>query len=444
MINNLITKKTTALTLITGLILLLSCSATASNNGILLDKIVAVVNDEIILHSELKHRVIKAQQELQARQVNTNIGQDFVLKVLDNMIMEKLQLQRIQQRGIKISDAELLEQIDEIARKNKLTTLQLRDQLNLAETNGFKTFSNNIRNQMLFQKLQQVEVLSKTQVTEGEITNYIQRQSLVNNNTEYHLAHIIVNLPESATPKQRDTAKKKAEKILSKLNMGEDFSQVAIRYSEGSKALLGGDLGWLGNDEIPTFFAQNVQSLEAGQHSKIIKSPIGFHIIKVIAKREKDSNIVKQFHLYRFLIPSDNALAKPHPPATLVELAENIDSLKEFQALNEQFSDIPAEVNANNDLGWLTIQEMPLSYAEAIYDLQVKKASKPIASAQGWEILYLNAIREKDLNLANKRQQAMNTLRRKKANETYEIWLRRLKEDALIDNRLAKQYANEK
>ncbi len=426
--------------LIFSLILWYSSSVQAEpkpEKGLLLDKIVAVVNDELILNSELQKRIFKTKQDLQARHVNTTPGPAFALKVLDSMIIEKLQMQKIKQRGLQISDEELLNRIRDIAQRNKLTLVQLREKLNLARPNGFKLFRQNIRQQLLFRKLQQVEVFSRTQVTEGEINNYLQRQSLVNHNEEYHLKHIVINLPESATPKQREAAKAKAKTILEKLNRGEDFSQMAVRYSEGGKALLGGDLGWLGNDEIPTFFANRVQSLKVGEHSQLIKSPIGFHIIKLVGKRDKNSNIVKQYHLYRFILLSDNTAKAKKPPKALLELSQKMNTLAAFKKLNSQFSDIPADVNANGNLGWQTLQEMPLSYADAISNLTPGHATIPIASERGWEILFLDGTREQDMNIANKHQQAMETLRRKKANETYEIWLRRLKDDALIDNRLA-------
>lgn len=407
-----------------------------SEEGRLLDRIVAIVNDEVILFSELNTRVLQAQRELQSRNVNIADTTELQRKVLDKMIMEKIQLKRIKDRGIKISDEELLSQIQDIAMENNLTVINLRDQLNMASPDGFKEFREQIRQQMMFRKLQQVEILSQTQVTEDEIDNYLQRQSLAENNLEYHLGHIMINLPESATPSDREAAQQQAQEILNKLIQGEDFSQVAVRYSQGSKALQGGDLGWLSWDQIPTFFAKSVRDLDIGQLSNLIRSPVGYHIIKLKDKRNKNSQLIEQYNLYRFIILSENAKQAEKPPAALVELAQNIKSMQDFKQLNERYSDIPASVNANGNLGWQTIQEMPLEYAQAIADLEPGHAAMPIATDEGWIILYLDAIRKEDINSANRRQQAMEALRMKKANETYEIWLRRLKEEALIDIRI--------
>ncbi|WP_024850671.1 peptidylprolyl isomerase [Hydrogenovibrio kuenenii] len=419
--------------------LLPSVLLAAPEKGQLLDRIVATVNDDIILKSELDRQVATTEKDLTARNVQITDIEQLKRKVLDKMIMEKLQLQRIKAHGIQVQDEEVLGQIQQIAKRNNLTVLELRDRLNLSEPDGFKHFRQRIRQQMLFQKLRQVEVLDQTQVTEDEINSYLQRQSLIQNNFEYHVGHIMVNLPDSATPEQRDKAKQKAEAILERLQDGEDFSQVAVRYSEGSKALNGGDLGWLTTDQIPTFFTNTVESLKVGQLSNIIHSPVGYHIIKLLGKRDKGSKLVEQYHLYRFILLSDNAKKQSNPPKALIELAKNIKSLEDFKKLNKKYSDIPASVNAHGNLGWQTTQQMPLEYAKAISDVPPKHAAIPFATEKGWVILFVDGKRLQDMNAAGKRKQAEETLRLKKANEAYEIWLRRLKDDAVININLGKQ-----
>ncbi len=434
-------KKLSLQTLTTLFILLLNANLhlqAKQSSGILLDRIVAIVNDEVILKSNLDNRIEQASIELRSRGITVSDNESLQLKVLDAIILEKLQVQRASQRGIQILDEELLEQIAEIAKENKLTILQVRNKLNAAQPNGFAVFRENIRQQLLFQKLRQVEVLSQTQVTEDEINNYLQRQSLINNNLEYRLGHIIINLPESATPAQRNQSEAKAQAVLDKLNSGEDFSQIAVRHSQGANALKGGDLGWLKSDQIPTFFSENLNSMEVNDHSKLIKSSIGFHIIKLLGERDRNSKLVTQYHLYRFTLLSDDITqnTKLSAPKELINLAEKIQSLEDFKALKEKYPDMPDAINANTDLGWLSVAKIPKRYYPALQNITVKKATPPIASDRGWDILYLDATREKDLNKLNKRQQALQAIRMKKANETFEVWLRRLKDEALIDNRL--------
>ncbi len=410
----------------------------SDKNGQLLDKIIAVVNDEIILKSNLDKRIIEANAELKGRGIVIKDRQGLALKVLDNIIIEKLQLQRIKKRGIEVADDEILKKIAEIAKNNKLTTLQVRNKLNKTQPNGFILFREKLRQQLLFQKLRQVEVFARTQVTEDEINNYLQRQNLISSSLEYNIAHIVVNLPESATPNQRDKSKQKAQNLLNKLENGKDFSQLAVNSSDGVKALQGGDLGWLKPDQIPTFFSDQLAGMQTGEHSKLIKSPIGFHIIKLVNKRDRSSKIVKQYHLHRFTVLSDDVSQNKNAraPKRLIKLAKNIRSLADFKKLQIQYPDIPKSINENGDLGWLTAKDIPSKYYKAIKKIKANRASKPIASKLGWDIVYLAKTRKKDLNITNKRQQAMNSIRMKKANETFKIWLRRLKDEALIDNRL--------
>ncbi len=410
----------------------------AEKQDILLDKIVAIVNDDIILKSDLDNSLLDAKIELQVRNILIDDDKELELKVLDNLIIEKLQLQRVQQQGIEISDDELLVSITEIAKNNKLTVLQIRNRLNANEKNGFEAFREKIRLQLLFQKLRQIEVLSLTQVSDNEINNYLQRQNLINNNLKYNLGHIVVSLPESSTPKQRNTAQAKAENILKKINNNEDFSQLAVRHSQGSKALQGGDLGWLSLEQIPTFFSEALNGMQVGEHSQIIKSPIGFHIIKLLGKKDLNTNIVTQYHLYRFTILSDEVKQNTNAtaPKNIIKLSKSINSLQDFQDLWKTYPEIPAEINTNSDLGWVNPKQISQKYSQALLNIQPKHATLPISSEQGWDIIYLDATRKKDLNLINKRQQAINTIKMKKANETFEIWLRRLKDEALIDIRI--------
>jgi len=407
------------------------------NHEQFLDGIAAVVNDQIILISDVNERTQATLKALQAKNIDVPNIQALRLKVLDKIILERLQQERIKQLGLSVSDEEVLAQIQDIAKRNHLTVLQLRDQLNFQSPNGFKTFRKQIKAQMLIQKLRQVEVISKTQVTEGEINNYLKRKSLQNHDTQYHIQQIMLSLPEGSTPKQRAEVKAKATALLKRVKEGENFSQLAVRYSNGPKALDGGDLGWHGMDSIPAFFSQAVLQLKPNQVSPLIQSPIGFHIIKLLGKRQKGSKLVKQYNLYKFIILSDKALSATHPPKALVDLAKNIHSLKDFHQLNQRYSDIPASVNQNGHLGWKTLNDLPVKIARAVINMPYPKmAANPIATARGWEIIYLDGIRDQDLNLTNKRAAAMKTLRMQKANQSYAIWLRRLKEAAIIDNRL--------
>jgi peptidyl-prolyl cis-trans isomerase SurA len=266
------------------LLLTFALSFYASANT-LLDRIVAVVNDDIILQTELAEQVEMAQADLRQRGIQAPPRAILQQRVLDNMIMQTLQNQRAKQRGLQATDEEINAQLTQMAEANNLTLLQLREALNNQMPNGFNTVRNQIADQIVIQKLREVEVISQVHVTEDEIQNYLQRQKLQNTNEEYQLGHILITRPDSPTPEQRAEVENKVQDIYRQIRQGADFAQMAVRHSEGSKALNGGDLGWLNLDQMPSFFVTEVISLRKGQISGIIESPAGYHILKLLDKR---------------------------------------------------------------------------------------------------------------------------------------------------------------
>lgn len=251
----------------------------------LLDRVVAVVNEDIILLSELEQQVDLAATDLRQRGIQAPPSEILTPRVLENMVMQTLQNQRAQQRGLEASDDEINAQLNDMAQANNLSLLQLREVLNNEMPNGFRQMRDQIAEQIVIQKLREVEVISRIDVTEDEIQNYLQRQKLQTNQDEYQLGHILITRPDTPTPQQRTELESKVQDLYQQLKQGADFAQMAVRHSEGSKALNGGDLGWLKIDQMPSFFVTEVLALEPGQLSRVIDSPAGFHILKLIDKR---------------------------------------------------------------------------------------------------------------------------------------------------------------
>lgn len=255
----------------------------------LLDRIAAVVNDEIILLSELDQQVELAEADLRQRQIQPPAPHILAQRVLDSMVMQTLQYQRANMRGLQATDEEINAELSQMAAENSLTLLQLREALNNQIPDGFNIIRTQISEQILIQKLREVEVISQVHITEDEINNFLQRQKLQNTQDEYQLAHLLITRPDSPTPEQRTQVEAKINDIYQQIRQGSDFAQMAVRYSEGSKALSGGDLGWLNLDQMPSFFVTEVIGLQTGQMSKIIESPAGYHIIKLLDKRSTAS-----------------------------------------------------------------------------------------------------------------------------------------------------------
>jgi peptidyl-prolyl cis-trans isomerase SurA len=418
--------------------------AAQTQNAQLLDQIIAVVNNDIILQSELALRVRQAEQELRAQNIRIPGQNELVEKVLDQMVMQRLQMQRVKQLGLRASDQEVFERMQQIASRNNLTLDQLRDNLNRQQSEGFAQFRERIREQLLFQKLQETEVLARTQVTESEVERYLQRQALIDTAYEYRLRHLLVSLPEAPTAEQRETARQKIERLRQQVTDGQSFQSVAAKASDGQKALQGGDLGWLTQDQIPTFFSAVTTQLQPDEVSDIIRSPVGYHLIKLEDKRRTDEKtLVDEYRLHRFLLLSQDAESASEPPQSLIELSESIHSIDAFEALKTEYSDMPESTNARSDLGWQTLDDLSVTHARLVEQLSPGEAARPYATDEGWVILYLDQKRQSDPAEQDKRKQATETLRRQKANESFDVWLRRMKDQAIIDIRLDKLQTSE-
>ncbi|MBO1922905.1 peptidylprolyl isomerase [Thiomicrorhabdus sp. 6S3-12] len=398
----------------------------------LVDSIVAVVNDRIILKSELNAKLLEQAEQLKSQNISVQDVDALREQVLDSLILQAVQLSRAEQIGLKISDQELNQQMEKVAAQNNLSLLELRNRLNLEADNGFNRIRDKIRNQMIIQKLRQKEVVSRAQVTESEINNYLKRMTLANKYREIELQHILIALPESATQQQRRDALQKITQLRQRIVQGEDFAQLAVRYSNGAKALDGGNLGWMKDSEVPTFFAKPVEQLSLGQVSQVIQSPSGFHLIKIADERQAGTQKVDEYHLYRFLILSDDAMQQSEAPQSLQSVVANIKSLEDFEALNQTYSDIPEEVNADSDMGWRAQEELAPELQSIVATLDIGQATQPIATDRGWLIYYLDAVRSVSEDAADKKEQAARAVRMRKANEMFDLWLRRLRDEAFV------------
>lgn len=420
------------LTILAPVSLLTLHSSHSMANDLLLDKVVAVVDDRVILQSELSAKVFEQSQKLAAQNIPVSDIDDLKNKVLDSLILEVLQEERAKQIGLSIPDDEINAQLKTIAEQNNMNLLELRNRLNIEQPNGFQKARKAIEQQMLVQKLREVEVISQAQVTESEIQNYLQRQQLAQQNVEVKLNHILIALPESATPAQRQEALDKITSIKQRLQSGEDFSQLAVRYSNGGKALTGGDLGWMAEEEVPTFFADAIDGLQTGQISDIIQSASGFHLVKLTDKKDTgQTGTVTEYHLFRFIVLSDDA-NRTQVPNEILKLTQSINSMQDFQALFSKYPDIPAEVNADSDLGWRTIDRIPSVIREDVAKQSAKTALPPLATDKGWMILYLDDVRKLSNAGEDETQKAIQAIRIRKANEMFDLWLRRLKDEAYI------------
>ncbi len=409
----------------------LTISAHAAETPV--DSIVAIVNDDIVLHSELLERERLVKGRLAAR--STNLPADDVLRkqVLERLIMDSIQLQIGNERGIRISDADLNAALERIAAQSNLSLEQFRAAL-IAEGQDYAQARQQIRNEMLLSQIQRHMVSSRIQVSDQEIDNYLnselgQQQTA----TRYNLSHILIAVPTQATPQMIQQAEQRAMRISDQLADGTNFAEVAIAQSEGPNALKGGELGWRKLNELPEPFALAIQSLSPGDITAPVRSPSGFHILKVVEQEGGSVQLVDQVKVRHILL-------KPNEIRSTAQTRREIDALharllngEPFAELAQQYSDDPASGSEGGDLGWAQPGQMVPEFEQVMFDTPVGATSRPFESRFGWHILQVNDRRQQDLGEEMQVNQARATIRQRKFNEELQNWMREIRSQAYIE-----------
>ncbi|ODN67702.1 Chaperone SurA precursor [Methylophaga muralis] len=317
-----------------------------------LDRIVAVVNNEVVLDSELVEMEQTVRQQL--RQRNATIPSSEILRrqVLERIIMQRLQIQRAEMSGIRVTDDALNAAIRQIAESNNLTLRQFRDAL---ESDGydFAEFRETIREEMVINRLRKAEVEDSIVVSEREVDNFLATQNLQGDSEQaFRLLHILVALPDAPAPEQVQAAEEKLAEIQGLLDQGGDFSEVAAGYSDGQNALEGGDLGWRKQAELPTLFASAVPALAVGEVSDVIRSGSGFHLVKLAEKRSEETHLVKQTKARHILINTNELVTDEVAQNRLNQLRERITNGEDFAELARAHSEDTGSAIDGGSLGW--------------------------------------------------------------------------------------------
>ena len=402
------------------------------------DKIVAVVNDDVITSTELDTRLHSIKEQLKNQ--SSPIPPDAVLKkqVLDRMILASLQLQLADKNGIRVDDETLNRTIERIAADNKLSLTEFRSVLE-KEGYDFATFREDIRREILISRVQQRQVTDRIMVTEQEIDNFLATQRAQGNTgAEYHLAHILIAVPDASSSERIQAARQRAEDVLKKLHAGANFEETAIAVSDGQQALQGGDLGWRKAGELPTLFVDTVTHMKTGDISDLIRSPSGFHIIKLLEQRNEQRHIVTQTHARHILIRTDELTSDDAAQARLKDIRQRVQDGADFAALARQYSNDAATANNGGDLGWVNPGEMVPKFQAQMDKLATGEISEPFKTGFGWHIVQVLDRRRHDDTDAFIRSQARKAIHQRKTEEELQSWLARLRDDAYIENRLGK------
>lgn len=402
-----------------------------------IDRIVAVAGQDVITQTELNTQMKIIAGELR------NAGGDMpsrallTRQVLDKMILNSLQVQRAESMGIRIDEATLDAAVRDIAKQNKMDLAHFRKALN-SEGLDYATFRENIRQELAISKLHQRIMASKVNVSEQEVDDLLATNKSQNkSNMRYHLRHILIAVPEAATPAQLEKAKAKAEKILRQAREGGDFARLAASYSNGQTALKGGDLGWRAGDQLPTLFADEVYKLKSGQVSPLIHSPSGFHIIKLEGVEGGGSTpTVAQTKARHILISTSDVIDDNRARKTLATLRGRILKGEDFGNLAKQYSDDKGSAKKGGELGWAIPGTYVPAFEKALSKLEPGEISEPFKSQFGWHIIQLEDRKQAPVKADVLRNRAKGFLAKQKQEEALELWLRRLRNDSYVEYRL--------
>ena len=402
------------------------------------DRIIAVINDEVITLNELRQRLDSVVSQL--RRQGTPLPPADVLEkqMLERMVVDKVQVQFAKENGIRIEDAQLDTALNRIAANNKMTLAQFRQAL---EKDGiaFAKFREEIRQEITVSRLREREVDAKLLISEGEIDNYLAGDATGGSAEEFQVAHILVRSPESASPEQLQKLKAKAEQILDRLKRGEDFAQVAAAYSDAPDALQGGNLGFRPLDRMPNIFAETVQKMQPSQLSPVIRSPNGFHIVKLVAKKGGASiPAVQQTHARHILIKVNEVVSEAEAKRKLQAVKERLDHGGDFAELARLYSQY-GSAPKGGDLDWLYPGDTVPEFERAMDALKVGEVSQPVQSMFGWHLIQVLERRVQDVSQDRQRAIARNALRERKSDEAYQDWLRQLRDRAYVEYRWEEQ-----
>ena len=429
-----------------GILTLIGCGAAlaqgarpdqaASARVDLLDRIVAVVNKEVITQFDLSERVTRVQRDLQRRGTSSVDSSEIERQVLERLIFEKVQLQYARETGLRVDDLELDRTVNRVAENNKLSLTEFRQRLE-SDSIPFAAFREELRNEILLTRLREREVTSKLTVSEGEIENLIFEQSEKKEvGTEYNIAHILVRIPEQATPAQVEARRARTEEALKRLKDGADFAQLAATYSDAPDALQGGVVGWRSQQRLPELFVEALAGLKPGEVSPVFRSPAGFHFIKLIDMRGAGTPLlVEQAHVRHILVRTSELVSENEAKRKLLGLRDRIVNGVNFAELARLNSD-DGSASRGGDLGWVYPGDTVPEFERAFTELKLMEVSEPVKTPFGWHLIQVLERRTADMSTDRKRVEARKALLDRKGDEAYQEWLRQLRDRAYVELRL--------
>ena len=401
-----------------------------------LDSIVAVVNDDVITRYDLDARYDRTVQQLKARNIPLPARAVLEKQLLERMIDDRIQLEYAKQTGIRVDGPTLDKALNRIAAQNNMNLEQFRTAL-AKEGMAFNKFRDDIRDEIILQRLRERDVDSKVNVTEAEVDAYLENQAKQGQEDEYNFDHILIRIPEAATTEQIQKQRARAQKVLDELRKGADFAQLSASYSDASNALDGGNVGWRRGSQLPTVFADILAKMQPGQVSDIIRSSNGFHILKLVDKRGQNSKmVVQQTHVRHILIKTNELVSATDAKNRLLQIRERLLNGASFADMARQYSD-DSSAAKGGDLGWVSPGETVPEFEHAMNALKPGEISQPVQTPFGFHLIEVLARRDQDVTKERQRLLARQALRERKIEAAREEWLRQLRDSAYVEYRNA-------
>jgi len=418
------------------LLLLLLPGAGAASEPQLIDRIVAVVGEDVVMLSELRREALKLAQNLQAQGVEQMPPRGVITeRAFEKLVLNKLQLAEAARLGIEADEETLSRAVAAVAANNDLTVSEFRIALE-AEGLDYQAFRDSMRDEIVIRRLRNREVTNRIQVTKSEVDSYLERSGGAEGRVAVNLRYILVVSPDGASPEQREAARVQASDIVRRINEGESFTALAQQFSADQSALQGGELGWIEINSLPPLFQPYVATMQPGDLEGPIAVGRGFHIIQLTDVRTGASNIVRQTRARHILIRTNEVTSDEDARSRLERLRERIVLGDDFDTLARSNSDDTASAVQGGDLGWSSPGNLVPAFEEQMDRLAIDEISQPFKTQFGWHIVQVLERRDYDATDETRRDQARKAVRDEKAEEALENYLRRLRDEAYIEMRL--------
>jgi peptidyl-prolyl cis-trans isomerase SurA len=416
-----------------------------NSKSILVNRIVVVVNEDVITQQELDERLRSVERRLTAQKIALPSRDELQKQLLERMIVDRAQLQLAKENGMRVDDLMLDRSMQRMAEQNKMSVQEFRNQIE-KEGTSFAAFREEIRDDIMMQRIREREVDSKIQVSELEVDNFLAaEQKSPDGKQELNLAQILIRIPENASAAQIAQSQARAQDALKRIRAGEDFSKLAATFSDSGEALKGGEIGWREQDRLPQLFLDAINKMKVGEASEIVRSPNGFHIIKLLGKRTASADTtaapapVQQSHVRHILLKVSKVMTAEQAKQKLLELKQKID--KKEATFEELAIANSADLSASKggDLGWIYPGDTAPEFEEAMNKLALNVVSEPVQSPYGWHLIEVTERKTDDVSLDRKRTAARQAVRERKSEEALQNWLRELRDRAYVEFRLEKQ-----